>query len=35
MLADSVLCVVNDRAVRKDDSGEGGQNRDLIERNMP
>ena len=35
MLADSVLCVVIDRAVRSDDSGEGGQNHDLIERNMP
>ena len=35
MLADSVLCVVNDRAVRTDDSGEGVQNHDLIERNTP
>ncbi len=33
MLADSVLWVVNDRAVRTDDSGEGGQNHDMSKRN--
>tara|TARA_E500000075_G_scaffold37463_1_gene33659 strand:- start:560 stop:679 length:120 start_codon:yes stop_codon:yes gene_type:complete len=35
MMADSVLCVVSDRAARADDPGVGGQNDNLIKRKTP